>query len=98
MLYAGTFFGYTLSHIGDDIFINALVGGMADACANATSAILQKKYGLLPTYRTLSGVAFIAWTSLRLFFLQGFISYVFIAIACYCTGACLNYATATIVD
>lgn len=64
MLYAGTFFGYTLSHIGDDIFINALVGGMADATANATSAILQKKFGLLRTYRAVAACALVLWGSL----------------------------------
>lgn len=63
-LYAGTFFGYTLCHIGDDIFVNALIGGMADCLANITSANVKMKLGLITTYRMFALTAFLLWASL----------------------------------
>jgi hypothetical protein len=98
MLYAGTFLGYLMSHIGDDIFINALLAGIADATANLTSGIVSKKYGLLNAYRTAAITAFVLIGSLEFFDLKGQISYFFILIAVYSVGCGLNWATATIVD
>lgn len=97
-LYAGTFFGYTLCHIGDDIFINALIGGMADCLANITSANVKMKLGLITTYRLFALIAFLLWSSLQWFHVMGFTSYVMVFFASYCLGCCLNYGTATIVD
>jgi hypothetical protein len=98
MLYAGTFFGYTLCHIGDFYFMNAIVGGLADATANATSAILQRKFGLLPCYFTCTAVASISWGCIYYYHIMGLHSYMLVALASFCTGAGLNYATATIID
>lgn len=97
-LYAGTFLGYTLCHIGDDWFINALLGGMGDCLANITSANVKMKLGLITTYRIFALISFILWGALQWFQVRGFTSYVMVFFASYTLGCCLNYGTATIVD
>jgi len=97
-LYAGTFLAFTLCHIGSDIFINALLGGMADCVANITSGTVALRFGLLVTYRAMALVALILWGCLYWFSVQGHLSYLLVTAASYCTGCCLNYASATIVD
>jgi hypothetical protein len=71
MLYAGTFLGFIMCHIGDDWFINALLAGMADCAANLTSGMVSKKYGLLTAYKTAALIAFIMMASLEFFDLKG---------------------------
>jgi hypothetical protein len=60
-LYAGSFLFFILCHIGSDIFINALLGGMADCIANVTSGTVSKKFGLLATYRAMALVSLVNW-------------------------------------
>lgn len=98
MLYAGTFLAYIMSHIGDDIFINAMLAGIADCTANMTSGLVSKKYGLLKAYRAAALIAFVMIGSLQFFQLKGQLSYFCVLIAVYCIGCGLNWATATIVD
>ena len=64
MLYAGTFLAYITSHIGEDIFVNAVLAGIADCTANLTSGIVSKKFGLLKSYRIATLIAFILVGSL----------------------------------
>lgn len=97
-LYAGTFLGFTLCHIVGDMFVNALVGGMADALANATSGPISKRFGLLRTYRAMAVVTLLCWSSLQWLDISGMFIYLTVFIATFTIGCCLNFATATIVD
>ena len=91
----GTFIGYFASHIGEDIFINAMMAGMADGLANATSGIVLEKFGLLIAYRAFLLTAIIFVFTLQFFQITGQVSFIILFIAVYCTGCSMNWATAT---
>ena len=91
----GTFIGYWASHIGQDIMVNAMMAGMADGLANATSGMVSEKFGLLPAYRAFLLIAVISVFTNQFFWLTGQDSYIILFIAVYCTGCSMNWATAT---
>ena len=97
-MFAGSLLGYTMCHIGADYFINALLTGIADATANITSGKLAKKFTLLVAYRALALTALICIVALHFLNLHGQISYFLVSIAAYCIGACLNLASATMIE
>ena len=97
-LWAGAFVGFVISHIGEDIFVNAMVAGMGDGLANATSGMVAQKYGLLVAYRGAALLCLILNIILGGFRVRGSISYWLVFLMMYCLGCCLNWATAVAVD
>ena len=62
---AGGFLGYTMCHIGADYYVNAMLTGIADACANLTSGKVAQKYGLLIAYRAVALTALFCMAALQ---------------------------------
>lgn len=67
MNYGGGFIAYIMCHTGQDIFINAIIGGVADALAQATFGIVAKKYGLLKCYRLFLTIALASLSILQFY-------------------------------